>query len=88
MTNPDLKAAYQRLAAAVEEVARLEEAEGVLTEWVVVYATQRFDDDGDGLTQIGTILPDSGGSVPYHRMMGLLDYALTRCRAEVARDDD
>jgi hypothetical protein len=86
--NAEKKAAYQRLADAIETVARLEEAEGVLTEWVIVYATQRYDEDGDGITQIGTILPDGGGGVPYHRLMGLLDYALTRCRAEVARDDD
>ncbi|TXJ75426.1 hypothetical protein E2C11_23220 [Streptomyces lavendulae] len=31
--------------------------------------------------------PDGGGNVPYHRLMGLLDYALTRCRAAVASDD-
>lgn len=88
MTDPELKPAYQRLADAIEEVARLEDAEGVLTEWVIVYATQRYDEDGDGISQVGTLLPDGGGHVPYHRMMGLLDYALTRCRAEVAHDDD
>lgn len=80
---PDLKAAYERLAAAIEEVARLEDAEGVITEWVVVYATQRYDADGDGLTQIGTLVPGGGGDLPYHRLMGLLDYALTRCRHEI-----
>lgn len=82
MTEPELKAAYQRLANAIEEVARLEEAEGVITEWTVVYATQRYDEDGDGLTQIGTLVPGDG-NLPYHRLMGLLDYALTRCRAEI-----
>jgi hypothetical protein len=82
--DPDNKAAYQRLEDAIKEVARIEEAEGVLTEWVVVTAFQRYDDEGDALTQVGTLLPDGGGHVPYHRMMGLLDYALTRCRAEIA----
>ncbi|MEU6520450.1 hypothetical protein ACFYOF_06170 [Streptomyces sp. NPDC007148] len=85
--SPELKAAYARLAGAIEETARLEGAEGVLTEWVVVFATQGYDDDGDGVTQIGTALPDGGGHVPYHRLMGLLDYALTRCRAVVADED-
>ena len=84
MADPDLKAAYERLAHSIEEVARLEGAEGVLTEWVVVSATQRFDDDGVGVTQVGITLPDGGGQVPYHRVMGLLDYALTRYRADVA----
>ncbi|MEV6014755.1 hypothetical protein [Streptomyces sp. NPDC051997] len=86
--TPEKKAAYQRLADAIDEVARLEEAHGVLSEWAVVYSTQRYDEDGDGITQVGTILPDGGGSLPYHRLMGLLDFTLTRCRAEVARDDD
>ena len=84
MAQPELKAAYQRLADSIDEVVRLEGAEGVLTEWVLVTATQRFDEDGDGLTQVGITLPDGGGQVPYHRVMGLLDYALTRYRAEIA----
>lgn len=88
MNSPELKAAYQRLAEAIEETVRLEGAEGVLTEWVVVFSTQRYSEDGDGVTQVGTTLPDGGGQVPYHRLMGLLDYALTRCRAVVASDDE
>ncbi|MEU6376801.1 hypothetical protein [Streptomyces sp. NPDC046909] len=82
-----LKAAYQRLEEAIDNVARLEGFEGVRTEWILVCASQRYDDEGDGITQVGTLLPDGGGQVPYHRTMGLLDYALTRMRAEVARDD-
>jgi len=88
MSDPELKAAYGRLAQDIEDVGRLEGAQGVIVEWVLVYATQRYDSDGDGITQVGTLLPDGGGQVPYHRMMGLLDYALTRCRAEVADDGD
>jgi hypothetical protein len=87
MTEREQRAAYERLAQAIEEVARNEGTQGVLTEWVVVFAAQRFDDDGDGLTQVGITLPDGGGQVPYHRVMGLLDYALTRYRAEVAEAD-
>jgi len=87
MTEREQRAAYERLAQALEEVARNEGTQGVLTEWVVVFAAQRFDDDGDGLTQVGITLPDGGGQVPYHRVMGLLDYALTRYRAEVAEAD-
>ncbi|MER6844797.1 DUF7213 family protein [Streptomyces platensis] len=86
--SPELKAAYQRLEEAIDEVTRLEGFEGVLVEWVIVAAAQRYDDDGDGITQVGVLVPDGGGHVPYHRTMGLLDYALTRQRAEVARDDE
>ena len=86
--SSELKAAYQRLEAAIDEVTRLEGFEGVLVEWVMVAASQRYDGDGDGITQVGVLLPDGGGQVPYHRIMGLLDYALTRQRAEIANDGE
>lgn len=86
--DPQLKAAYRRLEEAIDEVSGHEVFEGVRTEWVMVVASQQFDDDGDGITQVGTLLPDGGGQVPYHRTLGLLDYALTRMRAEVARADE
>jgi hypothetical protein len=85
--DPELKAAYRQLEAAIQGVALLEGFQGVLTEWVLVVASQRYDADGDGITQVGTLVPDGGGHVPYHRVIGLLDYALTRSRAEIARDD-
>ncbi|WP_330479930.1 hypothetical protein OG301_38995 (plasmid) [Streptomyces platensis] len=86
--SPELKAAYQRLEGAINEVTRLEGFKGVLVEWVIVAASQRYDEDGDGITQIGVLVPDGGGQVPYHRIMGLLDYALTRQRAEILNDDE
>lgn len=78
----ELKAAYQQLEKSIGEVARLEGAQGVLLEWVVVTAHQRYDDDGDPQVQIGQWMPD-GMDVPYHRVMGLLDYALTLRRHEI-----
>jgi hypothetical protein len=84
--SDEKKAAYRKLEEAIHAVAAVEEFEGVLVEWVVVAASQRYDEDGDGITQVGTLLPDGGGSVSYHRLMGLLDYALTRCRKVVADD--
>lgn len=86
--SDERKAAYRKLEEAIHEVAEAEGFQGVLIEWVVVAASQRYDEDGDGITQVGTMLPDGGGAIPYHRLMGLLDYALTRCRKEVASDDD
>lgn len=78
----DRKAAYGRLAEAIRDVSQLEGAEGVITEWVVVTAHQHYDDDGDTRVQIGQWMPD-GDEVPYHRVMGLLDYALTLRRAQI-----
>ncbi|MBA2951421.1 hypothetical protein [Streptomyces himalayensis] len=80
--------AYRRLAEAVDDVNRLEGGDGVLTEWLVITSTQRYESDGTHVTQVGTLLPDGGGQVPHHRLMGLLDFAQTRLRAEVAWDDD
>lgn len=80
------KAAYRRLEEAIEEVCRLEEYEGVPIEWVVIAASQRFDGDS-GTTQVGTLLPEGGGNVPFHRVMGLVDFVHTRLRAEAGRDD-
>lgn len=77
------RAVYQRLEDAVQACARFEGASGVITDWTVVYATQRYGDGGQSLSQVGRLTPGGTGA-PYHRVMGLLDYALTRCRAEVA----
>jgi hypothetical protein len=78
------KDAYRRLEEAIEEVCRLEEFEGVPIEWVVIAASQRFDEDGDGITQVGTLLPDGGGRIPHHRLLGLVDFVQVRLRAEAA----
>lgn len=80
--DDDRQAAYRQLEEAIREVARLEGAQGVLLEWVVVTAHQRYDEEGDPLVQVGQWMPN-GGEVPYHRVMGLLDYALTLRRHEI-----
>ncbi|MGW4822508.1 hypothetical protein ACWEP4_26830 [Streptomyces sp. NPDC004227] len=85
--SDEKKAAYRRLEEAIEEACRLEGYEGVPIEWVVIAASQRFDSDGDGITQVGTLLPDGGGQIPYHRVMGLVDFVQARMRAEAARDE-
>lgn len=78
------RAVYQRLEEAVEACARFEGASGVLTDWIAVYATQNYNDTGDSPAQIGRLTPQGKGA-PVHRVLGLLDYAVTKCRAEVAR---
>lgn len=81
------KAAYRRLEEAIEEVCRLEEFAGIPIEWLVIAASQRFEGD-DSLTQVGTLVPDGGGRVPFHRLLGLVDYTHARFRAEVMSNDD
>lgn len=85
--SPELKAAYQRLEEAIEEVCRLEEFQGIPIEWLVIAASQRFDGE-ESFTQVGTLVPDGGGRVPFHRLLGLVDYTHARYRAEVMIDDN
>lgn len=80
-------AAYRRLEEAIEEVCRFEEFVGIPIEWVVIAASQRFDGE-ESFTQVGTLVPDGGGRVPFHRLLGLIDYTHARYRAEVMSDDD
>lgn len=84
--EPELKAAYVRLEEAIRGVSELDGYEGVMTEWVIVTSHQRFDEDGDGVTQYGILLPEGGGQTPHHRVLGLLDFQLTRLRAQAAED--
>lgn len=84
--SDEMKAAYSRLDAAIQEVCQLQDYQGIPTEWVIVASFQQLTDDGASVTQVGTICPDQGLHVPRHRTMGLLDYALTAYRAKVAHD--
>lgn len=84
--EPELKAAYARLEEAIRDVSEQDGCEGVMTEWVIVTSHQQFDEDGDGITQYGLLLPEGGGRTPHHRVLGLLDFQLTRLRAQAAED--
>ena len=84
--NPEQKEAYAELERAIERVLRLRGAEGILTEYVTLAGVQTIDDEGDTAGSVMMILP-MGGGLPYHRVMGLVDYTHTVLRAEVARNE-
>lgn len=84
--TPEQKQAYAELERAIEKVLRLRGAEGVLTEYVTLCGMQTIDDEGDTAGSVMMILP-MGGGLPYHRVMGLVDYTQTVMRAEVARNE-
>jgi hypothetical protein len=77
------RATYQRLEEAIREVAALEGAEGIPTDWIVVAAFQRYE-GAEHRTQILRLLPPN--DPPYHRIMGLLDYAKALYRHEITED--
>lgn len=89
MTAPvqALKEARERLDEAIRDVTRLEDWEGLVTDWVVIVANQYFADDGRSMTGVGQLLPDGGDSVPDYRVIGLLDVALTARRAGYAPEE-
>lgn len=84
--TPEQKEAYAELERAIERVLRLRGAEGILTEYVTLCGVQTIDDEGDTAGSVMMVLP-MGGGLPYHRVMGLVDYTQTVMRAEVARNE-
>lgn len=84
--EPEAKAAYAELERAIEAVLRLRGATGMLVEYVTLCSVQDVDDDGDTTGSVMMVLP-MGGGIPYHRVMGLVDYTQTVLRAEVARNE-
>lgn len=84
--SPDQKKAYAELEACIERVLRLRGADGMLVEYVTLCAVQTIDEDGDTVGSVMMVLP-MGGGLPYHRVMGLVDYTQTVLRAEVARNE-
>jgi hypothetical protein len=86
MLSPEQKEAYANLERAIQDVLRVREVEGLLVEYVTVCSVQRFDEDGDPLSSVMMLLPNGSGA-PYHRIMGLVEYAQIVMRAEVARNE-
>ncbi|QKY78546.1 hypothetical protein SEA_DRYAD_8 [Streptomyces phage Dryad] len=84
--EPELKQAYRELEVAIDRVLRIRGVEGILTEYVTLCGVQNIDDEGDTTGSVMMVLP-MGGGLPYHRVMGLLDYTHTVLRAEVARNE-
>lgn len=90
MTDPrslEQRAADDALRQAIQDtLAAYGWGEGILTDWIVVTASQRFDDDGHAVTSVAKLVDED--IVPHYRLMGLLDQALTELRAEVTTPDD
>lgn len=87
--TPEQVAADDALTAAIEQVINVYydgEHPWVLTEYVVVTAQQRWDDDGDSITAVGSVFRD--GDVPVHRALGLVEYVGARLRKHISDDDD
>lgn len=89
--TPEQVAADEQLTRAIEAVQSvygMTEEAWVMSEYVVVAAGHRYDDEGESVTAISTLYRD--GDVPVHRALGLLTYASTQLRTYIAggRDDE
>lgn len=73
------------LREAVETAVRAAEAEHggrqdmLVSEFIVIASAHGFDDDGEPVTQV-IVLPDGGSE---HRILGLLEHARLRVRADI-----
>ena len=68
-------------AAIVEHLSeRAPESGLLLTDWVLVAATQGWDEEGDVVAAVVITMSDDS---PYYRILGLLAEAETRARADV-----
>lgn len=72
--TPEQVDADNELTAAIEKaLASRDFTPGLLTDYVVVVASQRFDADGDMRTEYGSLYREDG--LPHYRVMGLLQVA-------------
>lgn len=55
-----------------------------MSEYVVLFARHRYNEDGDGVTAVGQIMRDS--DVPPHRVLGLLDYVTVQMTSYITND--
>ncbi|WP_280498376.1 hypothetical protein [Nocardia farcinica] len=84
--TPEQVAADEALTEAIEAVERAYHGDvnqGVLTSYVVIAKRKYWDEDGDGVTAISSMPKDSDVSID--ELLGLVEYAATRYRAEIAQ---
>jgi hypothetical protein len=90
METRSLKEANAALDELVQEIARLQDGDGahhgLVTDYVLIYASQAIDDDGEDTTALGYAYPS--GSQPVYRTLGLLDCMRTLLRKRWSAEDD
>jgi hypothetical protein len=82
--TPDQVSTDDALTAAIEAHNRAyypDQPAALLTDYMVVFVDQSFDEDGDTTTGIGTAPRD--GDLPLYRQIGMLEHALTRARQRI-----
>lgn len=81
------KESQEALRTAVDSAVQTawpQDVPSILTDFVVIYARQMYDDDGDLDTTVGWIAADDG--IPRYRLVGLSEYFRAAIMSEVAVD--
>lgn len=86
--TPEQQAADEAIRTAIQNALAVYgwSGDGVLVDYAVVTASQRFADDGSTLTSYARLM--TNGAVPHYRIIGLLDVHLTELRIDAANDDE
>lgn len=88
--TPEQKAANEQLTEAIQAARQAYGYDDgfLITDWVVLTAETRFDDDGDQISAYGKLYRD--GQMPDYRALGLLEIhrELLRGRLFHSGDDD
>lgn len=86
--SPEMREAETRLRDAVQHALNVREAErgeeepGVITDFCVLFATTSFDEDGDRVTGLGTLIEQ--GAVGLHSVLGLVQYGVSYWSSAIA----
>lgn len=94
--SPELQQAYDDLDAAIRKVIELNDwavsmiaeddrAPMMLGDYIVLAAQQGFDKEGGGISSLAMITPH--GSLPWHRMIGLIHQGRLRVEHEYLSED-
>lgn len=58
---------------------------GVVVDYILVYATRRYDEEGDAVTAYGTVWP-SDQRTSHYAGLGLLEYAREKIKRQLFDD--
>ena len=64
---------YHNIEESLKRIIKAQGREGLLTDYVILSTVQSIDDDGAMLTNTGWHT-NPGNGIPYHRMLGLIEY--------------
>ena len=88
--TPKIRNIYSELRDLIQELDNMEALSsnlepGLLTEFVILTATTRVDNDGDNQTTVG-YLQSYDQAMPHFRILGLIDFVRIRIQKEIAED--